>query len=334
MRRPRFQSRKGERGQLLPLAIILLGVGTLMVTTLMPFLTTMLQSGYKERERAMARYAAEAAINRVIADMIRGADAYPTTYTTTTPHGGGGSYDTFNITTSYTAANVTVNNYTASVTISIPSANQSKPSDQQSYIDPGVTHPQLAIIETGYAYLVRLYNVKAGTIQVNWAYEQQSSSKIGIWTGMPVDSQTNLPYPPGRINKWPTEKPILETSQVPDNRIYNRTEAVVVDPTTDDSGGVYTIVFDNSRGGVAKTTNAFQPSGGTNDTWIYVNAYKDYLVTATAENVANTADNVTISAYVRQVPGFMEPPAESTAWSVTNPSFTTNKVYVYTWSPP
>ncbi len=145
-------------------------MGTLMVTGLFPYLNTMLRSGQRERELAMARYAAEAGINRVIADMVRGTDAYPTTYTTTQPHTGG-SYQTFTITTSYTAANVTVNDYTASVNISLPPPGQTKPSDQQNYVDPGVTHPYLATVQGGEVYLMRLYNVKAGTIQVNWALQ-------------------------------------------------------------------------------------------------------------------------------------------------------------------
>jgi len=315
----------------LPLVIIVLGAGTLLVIALLPYISTMLQSGYNERELAMARYAAEAKLNRVIADMIQGADAYPTTYTTTEPHTGG-SYLTFNITTSYTAANITVNDYTPSVTISLPSPSQTKPSDQQSYVDPGVTHPNLATVLGGESYLMRLYNVKAGTLQINWAYSPEGTTRIGVWAGMPVDTGTNAPYPPGRMSGRPSTTPILDTGNTPSNVDNNRSAALVINPATDGSGGVYTVNFYSTG---TKTTKAFQPSGGPDDTWIYVKTYKDYLVTATAANV-------TVSAYLRQVPGFSEPRPitlvsgtnYSYNWTSNNVSFITNKVYIYTWSPP
>ncbi len=323
----RFLGWKNERGQLLPLGIILLTAGTLLVLAVLPYIQTMLQSGYKERELAMGRYAAEAGLNRVIADMIRGADAYPTTYTTTQPHRAGQSYQVFQVITAYTVAGVTVNNYTTTPVITLPTQSQAKPAEQQNYVDPGVTHPPLATLNYGDAYLVRLYNVKAGTIQINWAYSPTGISQIGVWAGIPVSPITKQPYPPGRISGWLLEQPILDTGFAPANADYNRTEPINVDPATDDSGGVYTIVFDNSRGAVTKTTKPFQPSGGTGDTWIYVKAYKDYLITS-------TAGGVTVSAYLRQVPGFSEPPVWTSAWAIDNPSWITNKVYIYTWSPP
>ncbi len=318
---------QGEGGQLLPLVIILLSVGAFMVIGLLPYVSTMFQSGCRERELAMARYAAEAGINQVVADMIRGADVYPTTYNTTSPHRAGQPYDTFQITTSYTIPAVTVNGYATSIQISLPTQSQAKPASQQNYVDPGVTNPYLATLNAGYAYLLRLYNVKAGTIQVNWAYFPEGITRVGIWAGIPSSPITKQPYPPGRITGWPQEHPILDSGFTPANVDYNRTEAVTVDPATDGSGGVYTIVLDNSRGQITKTTKPFQPSGGINDTWIYVKAYKDYLITT-------TAGGVSISAYVRQVPGFSEPPVWTSGWAINNPSWITNKVYTYTWSPP
>ncbi|MBI2860812.1 MAG: hypothetical protein HYX91_04815 [Chloroflexi bacterium] len=321
------RSASREKGQLLLLAIILLGVGTLVVMTLIPYASTMLASGHSERELAMARYAAEAGISRVTADMVRGADAYGTTYTTTSPHKGGQPYSTFQITTSYSAPAVTVNSYSVTPQVSLPTPTQAVPATQQNYVDPGVTHPNLATIPAGYAYLMRLYNVKAGTIQVNWAYSPAGISRMGVWAGIPTSSPSNDPIPPGQISSWPTQHPILETGFTPANATYNRTQALVIDPATDDSGGVYTIVFDNSRGVSGKTTAAFSPSGGTGDTWVYIKSYKDYIISA-------TTGGVTISAYVRQVPGYSEPPAWETGWSASNPSFITNKVYVYSWNPP
>lgn len=298
----------------------------------------MFQKTGSEREQTMRRYACEAALNQVIADLIRGADAVPITYTTCSPHREGHPYEIFTITTSYSASTVAVNDYTPTLEVSLPTGSQQRPSVQQNYVDPGVTHPDLATVEGGYGYLMRLYNVEAGTLQINWAYSPEGVSRIGVWAGMPIDNKTGLPYPAGQIDSYPQEHPILDTGSTPANVSYNRTEAVSVDPATDDSGGVYTIVFDNTRGKSSKTTDPFQPSGGTDDTWIYVIAYKDYLVTA-------TVDEVSVSAYVRQVPGFSEPPPVEyigsngtkdyvADWSTTNVSFITNEVYVYTWLSP
>lgn len=318
---------KTSKGQVLPLVLILLAVSLPLLVVSLSGVATMLQKGGDEREQRMKTYAAEAAINRVIADLIRGSDGVGTTYVTTGPHIGGQPYDTFTITTSYSAPSVTVNGYSPAVTLSLPSGGQTIPATQQNYVDPGLAHPQLAAIPAGYAYLMRLYNVKAGTIQVNWAYSPNGISRVGLWAGMPVSNQTGQPHPPGQIDRWPTEHPILDTGFTSGTASFNRTEAMTVDPASDDSGGVYTIVFDNSRGNQSKTTAAFAPSGGTGDTWIYVKAYKDYIVTATVAGVS-------VSAYLRQVPGFSEPPAYTTPWSTSNVSFLTNEVYVYTWLSP
>ncbi|MBI2865741.1 MAG: hypothetical protein HYX99_00050 [Chloroflexi bacterium] len=325
---------KGSRGQILPLAIVLLAAGMLVLTPLLSQLATMLQKGGNEREQRMKVYAAETSINRVIADLIRGADGVGTTYTTTQPHTGG-SFQTFTITTSYSAPSVTVNDYTPTITISLPTGTQARPATQLNYVDPGVTHPQLATIPGGYTYLIRLYNVKAGTLQVNWAYSPAGISRLGVWAGMPVDNRTNQPYPPGQLDRWPTEQPILDTGFTSATATFNRTAAIAVDPATDGSGGVYTLVFDNSRGTQSKTTAAFAASGGPGDTWVYVKAYKDYIITA-------TVGGVSVSAYLRQVPGYAEPPgvvslgsnSYSYTFATNNVSFITNGVYSYTWLSP
>ena len=330
-----------QSGWILPLAIILLAAGTLMVVTLLPYLSTMLHKSGSEREQTMKRYACEAAINRVMADLIRGADAVSTTYITTSPHKvkprrPWKHYETFTITTNYTAPSITINDYTPTLEISLPTAGQEKPSDQQNYVDPGVTHPDLAVVEAHHGYLMRLYNVKAGTLQINWAYSPKGQTIIGVWAGMPVDRRTGEPYPAGEIDRWPAGHP-LAISMAGFRDSHNLTRPLSVDPDTDDSGGVYTIVFYNSNGR-AKTTAPFRPSGSTDDTWIYVKAYKDYIITA-------TIDGISVSAYVRQVPGFSEPPAVEYVgsnatkdyvanWATDNVSFITSEVYVYTWLSP
>ncbi|MBI2917368.1 MAG: hypothetical protein HYY01_05165 [Chloroflexi bacterium] len=322
-------------GQVLLLAIILLGTGLLMLAPLLSQVATMLQKGGNEREQRMKVYAAEAAANRVIADLIRGADAVGTTYNTTQPHKAGGPYQSFTITTTYAIPTVTVNDYAPSLAISLATETQAKPATQQNYVDPGITHPLLATVPPGYGYLMRLYNVKGGTLQVNWAYAPGGKSRVGVWAGLPVDKHTDLPYPPGQVAEWPRESPILDTSKDAPDSVYNRTDAIAVDPATDGSGGVYTVVFYNKDNSATLTTAPFASSGGTSDTWIWVKAYKDYIVTA-------SVGAISVSAYLRQVPGFTEPPAVvsqggnnySYTWATDNISFVTNEVYAYTWLSP
>lgn len=316
-------------GQVIILVIILLASGMLMVTPMVSLLSTMLQKGGNEREQRMKIYADEAAINRVIADLIRGADGVATTYTTTQPHTGG-TYSTFTINTSYTAPSITVNSYTPAVTISTPTSGQTKPSTQQDYVDPGVTHPNLATLAPGQAYMVRLYNVKAGTLQMNWAYSPASNSEIQVFAGMPLASNGTQPLPAGFLESSPTERPILDTGKTPSTATNNQTQGVTIDPATDGSGGVYSIVFFNKSNNTTLTTLPFAASGAPTDTWIYVKAQKDYIVTA-------TVGGISVSYYVRQVPGFSEPPNAiwqgnnvlSYTFGTNNVSFISNKVSIY-----
>ncbi|MBI2919031.1 MAG: hypothetical protein HYY01_13710 [Chloroflexi bacterium] len=313
----------GEAGQVLLLAVVLLAAGMVVLVPLLSQIATMLQKGGNEREQRMKVLAAEAALNRVVSDLVRGADAVSTTYNTTSPHRPGRPHQEFFVTTSYAPPSVTTNDYTPTVALSLPTPGQTKPTAQHEYVDPGTVHPYLATVPANKGYLMRLYNVKAGTIQVNWAYNEEGKSKVGIWAGIPLDNG-NDPLPPGRINVWP-QSASLEENQV--NKAYfNRTLGVTVDPATDDSGGVYTIVFFNVDN-QTKTTVAFSPSGGPEHTWTYAKAYKDYLVTA-------SVGAVSVSAYLRQVPGFSEPPDYTSPWATDNVSFITNQVFAYTWLSP
>lgn len=81
------------------------------------------------------------------------------------------------------------------------------------------------------------------------------------------------------------------------------------------TGGTYTIEFFNNSG-VSLVSNAFAATGSASNTWIYAQAFKDYLITATAENSSST-----VAAYIRAVPG------------PTNPT-TQQKVYIYSWREP
>jgi hypothetical protein len=313
LKRQRGRFIRGQGGYLLPITILAITFGAMVIIPLLSYNTVVFRVDRVSRARELAIYAAEAGVKRVLADLIRGADAIPTTYVAEEPHQEGEPYQTFYITTSYTIPQVTLNDYTPTITIETPS---SSPPASQQYIDPGLANPDLADMPAGTGYLMRLYNVKEGILQVNWAYEPAGVSRIGIWKGIPVDPDTGEPYPPGRIDEWPVGPPILDTGPTPPSATYNQTEPISVE------AGVYTIVFDNTTGDFPKTTKPFAPSGNADDTWIWVTAYKDYLITS-------EAGGVKVRYFVRQIPGYSEPPSGD--WSTTNPSFIANGVYVRSW---
>jgi hypothetical protein len=322
---------RGSKGQVLILTVILMAVGTMVLTPLLSQLSTTLRWGGNELDQRMKVYAIEAATSQVIADLIRGADGVATTYTTTEPHTGG-SFATFTITTAYTPPSVTVNGLTPTVSLALPTGSQAKPTTQQSYSDPGVTHPGLFTVAAGDGYLMRLYNVKAGTLQVNWAYSPAGSAEIKIWAGIPASS--GVPIPAGGRTGSISVYPVLDSASVASGATFVRNSPRILDPATDGSGGVYTILFFN-KANTTKTTAAFVGSGGASHTWIFAKAHKDYKITA-------SVGGVSVNTYVRQVPGFMEPPAVVSAggnsftytFSASNISFITNEVFAYTWNSP
>ena len=75
-------------------------------------------------------------------------------------------------------------------------------------------------------------------------------------------------------------------------------------------GGAYTIEYFNDSG-VELVSAVYGASGSSDETWVYVQAHKDYVVSATAGGSA-------VVAYIRQVPGTTEPT-------------TGQRLYVETW---
>jgi hypothetical protein len=130
-----------------------------------------------------------------------------------------------------------VNDYTPTVTLSLPTASQAKPTNQQSYVDPGVTHRGLTTVAGTQAYMVRLYNVKAGTLQVNWAYSHASVSAIKIWAG--ISAENGVPILAGALASAPRVSPVLDIGSTPSTAVFNHSAPLPVDPATDRSGGVY-----------------------------------------------------------------------------------------------
>lgn len=286
---------KGEQGQALIYALIFLIVGSLLVASLVPFLGAGFRRQLASREHVMAGYAAEAGIKRVIADLIRGADAL-------SPH--------------YIIPQITINDHTP--TIDISAATIVIPS-KQMYVDPGVRDPALSVIRAGQGYLMRLHHVKEGELTVNWAYSPAGLTKLGIWYGL-------TPQDAGRIYAWPEQEALATAESTGD---YNYISLTITNP------GIYTIVFFNpleierepDEGeeivlvpNTDKVTSPFGAGGGMN-TWIYLRAHQDYIIAA-------TADEVSVLAFVRQVPGFSEPlTADRSSWI-------TNEVSILSWRAP
>ena len=65
------------------------------------------------------------------------------------------------------------------------------------------------------------------------------------------------------------------------------------------TGGIYTIDFFNDSG-TDFVTGPFAITGNADDTWIFAEAHKDYIV-------ASTTGAATLEAYIRQIPGPLRP---------------------------
>ena len=167
---------------------------------------------------------------------------------------------------------------------------------------------------------MRLFNVRAGTLIVNWAFSPASRARVAVWDGLPVDPSTGVPYPPGEITSFPRETPVADSHWSNTNATSVRTPAL-----NTQAGKVYSIVFFiyTPQGGGSRTTQPFAGGGGANETWIYLAAYRDYLITA-------TAGDVVIKGYIRQIPGYTQPP--NTAWSATSVSWVPSGAFIRSWT--
>ena len=79
------------------------------------------------------------------------------------------------------------------------------------------------------------------------------------------------------------------------------------------TGGAYTLDFLNDSG-TDLVSEQFSTTGDANSTWIFTQAFKDYVITS-------TADEVTVKSFVRQIPG------------PTSPQ-TREDIVIYTWNAP
>jgi hypothetical protein len=187
----------------------------------------------------------------------------------------------------YTIPAPNINGYDISITITSPTAGAA-PAGIYQYIDPGASYG-LASLASLADYYFRIDNVRPGSsIRVNWAFTPAGrpwTLTLYAGTGPAIVAKAQASMGPG---------------------------ALLVDGTLV-SGGMYTVEFSNNSG-VSLASSGYSPSGGVDSTWVYTQAYKDYII-------SSSAGNATISVYARQNPGPTEP-------------VTGQKVYSEAWAEP
>ncbi|MBI2908431.1 MAG: hypothetical protein HYX92_12360 [Chloroflexi bacterium] len=191
----------------------------------------------------------------------------------------------------------------------------------QQYVDPGLKHPNFATVAAKEGYLLRIYNVRAGLLKVSWAAHaadfSQAKTVIQVFRGLVVDS--GVVRSPGRITTKPPsqDNELIEAATRRPGDAYLQTKFVNVDE------GLYTIVFFNDAASTI-ITDPFAATGEKEDTWIYVAAYKDYVVDVAVGGVG-------LKAVLRQMPGPTEPPFFP--WSRIGISWIENRVAIQSWEP-
>ncbi|MDP2659259.1 MAG: hypothetical protein Q8R28_00830, partial [Dehalococcoidia bacterium] len=217
---------QGQQGQALLLTIILLAVAALVASPVLIFVSAMLLGQLHTEDNTRALLAADAGLEAVMADLVRGADA---------------------VTTTYPLPVVSVNQFTPTITITTPTA-QATPFPKQQYFDPGLQDPDLLTIPSQTGYLIHLYDVQpssdtySSTLAVNWAFSPVSPGRVGVW-------KDGAAYrTPGRITSFPTEQPVLDTG-----RAGGSTDFISIPELIIDTPGVYTIAVFNTSSNPAIT---------------------------------------------------------------------------------
>lgn len=248
-----------EDGQMLAWVVVAMVFGLLVVGGFLAFANSSLLVTEKTAEHTLAYYAADAGISTVVKDLLEGVDA---------------------LAPGYTPPTLTVNDYTATVSIITPSATAPT---MPGYFDPGASGG-LASLASMSHYTFQMNSVQPDAyIHVNWAFspsdkEWELSLYQGPGTGGTLIAQDNGGSSPGVL-------------VVNDGGI---------------TGGTYTLDFYNSSDETLSSA-IFTNTGGAGYTWVYGNVHKDYVVTS-------TTSLSTITAYLRQLPG---PTAPTTGQTVS-----------------
>ncbi len=156
-------------------------------------------------------------------------------------------------------------------------------------VDVNVTQPSVGPTETEYHYIdPGLSDVPAGEARRFTIENARQGSRIRVnWGVAGGDADWRIRLHPGIDTSTPH---IAERS---DSRGPGALLATFL------ADGAYTVEFvNNSTEQIV--SGAFNSSGGTNKTWVYVQAFQDYVVSATAAGA-------TVKAFLRQVPDPTDP---------------------------
>ena len=234
---------------LMPFVILILGLGMLLVTPLLGNVSTGLFSSRVTTEDEFAYYAADAGIEAVVGDIRQGTDV---------------------LDPSYTIPSVTLNNYTAAISISGPIRLDPIPYGP-ILADPGAASILSPLADTTEG-LYEIQSVKGNTqIQVNWAFTPAGDWELNIYEG---------------VGTLGTQVASTTGSTSP---------ARLISSATAINGGIYTIRFYNNSGS-ATTSAVFSPEGDDDKTWVRATSFNDYVITS-------TAGPITLTVTVRQGPG-------------------------------
>ena len=292
---------RAEKGFTLPMVVIVIALSVSAITSV-AFLATHFRTVARAEDDERLYYALDAALELVLADLVRGADVTAVSY----------------------AASAVLLNDVSSTTIAFSTPSSAGPVATQQYFDPGVTNPELLTIPAGNGYLLHILSAypSQGTttsmLEVNWAITLVgTTSSAGGVTIKLFDNKGGVP--PGRTSNCPTGAALAQTTQ---GFSGAGVHSLRMNPVELTASATYSLAFCLSSLNGSFTTNAYKPTGGNDDTWVYAIAFKDYEVKA-------QADGASVTATVRQVPGPMQPPDGD--WADDNISWITNVVTPYEW---
>lgn len=175
---------------------------------------------------------------------------------------------------------LTLNGYVASVTITGPLTNV-VPSTSR-YIATGLEGRVITYDSRYVMHFSSRSTTPTSFIQVNWAFTPTAVPwELCLYNGWVADtgqlcSATAVTYTTGTDSPAQLRAPIT--------------------PTTVLTDGPHTILFRNNTSPTETVAIPFSASGGVSNTWVWANAYQDYIITS-------TVGGTVLEVIARQIPG-------------------------------
>ena len=255
---------KSQSGQVLLLTMVVIAVGALTTGGLLAVAISSSRASGTFLDQTDAYYAAAAGIEEVMADLLEGKDALDPSYTVPSP---------------------TVNGFPVIVSVTAPLVDRA-PRATYRYIDPGAS-ADLASVAPGVTRSVKLGGAEPfSSLVINWAFLPSDSTDLAlrVFDGGGVKIADNGED----INTGSSE-----TEVVPPLNPRASPATLILQLG---SGDTYTVEFENRDTGTV-TSRPFSARGGHERTWVYYKSIgKEYIITSTAQDI-------TLKAYVRQIPG-------------------------------